>query len=76
MAAKKKSFEQAVQRLETILLEMEKVETPLEDALKLYKEGIALSKYCSQILYSAEAEVTMLQQSTEGLFTEKNLEWE
>ena len=39
-------FEECLQRLEKIVDQLEKGEIPLEQALKLFEEGIALSNNC------------------------------
>ena len=45
MAPKKKalSFEEGLEKLETIATQMEKGELPLDELLKLYEEGMKLS---------------------------------
>ena len=48
------SFEQAIQRLEKIVADMEGAELPLEDVLKKYEEGTRLVRFCSQKLEEAE----------------------
>ena len=42
MAEKKKTFEQAMIRLEEIVTQLEKGEAPLEESLKLFEEGMTL----------------------------------
>ena len=44
MAAVK--FEQAMARLEAIVGELEKNDLPLDESLKIFEEGIRLSKNC------------------------------
>jgi len=60
------SFEQAIQRLEKIVAEMEAAELPLEDVLKKYEEGTALVRYCSQKLEEAEKKIEMLTKKADG----------
>lgn len=67
-----KSFEEALSRLEEISSAMEKSETGLEKSVELYKEGVELSVYCSQILNKAEQQVKELKESAEGVFTKKD----
>jgi len=50
-------FEECLQRLEKIVDEMEKGELPLEKALGLFEEGIALSASCRKELETAEGKV-------------------
>jgi exodeoxyribonuclease VII small subunit len=43
-------FEQAMARLEAIVGELEKGDLPLDESLKIFEEGIRLSKSCLKIL--------------------------
>lgn len=70
--AKKKSFEEALTRLEEIAELMENNETGLENSVKLYKEGVELSVFCSEILNKAEQQVTELKESADGVFSRRN----
>jgi exodeoxyribonuclease VII small subunit len=53
-------FEDCLQRLETIVAQLEKGEIPLEQALKLFEEGIQLSHSCRKELDEAEGKVEIL----------------
>jgi exodeoxyribonuclease VII small subunit len=53
-------FEECLQRLEKIVDQLEKGEIPLEQALKLFEEGIALSNNCRKELEEAEGKVEIL----------------
>jgi exodeoxyribonuclease VII small subunit len=53
-------FEDCLQRLETIVDQLEKGEIPLEQALKLFEEGIQLSNSCRKELDEAEGKVEIL----------------
>jgi len=53
-------FEECLQRLEKIVDELEKGELPLEKALGLFEEGIALSASCRKELETAEGRVEIL----------------
>jgi exodeoxyribonuclease VII small subunit len=53
-------FEECLQRLEAIVKEMERGDLPLEQSLKLFEEGIALSGSCRQELEAAEGKVEVL----------------
>lgn len=70
--ARKKSFEEALNRLEEIAELMENNETGLENSIKLYKEGVELSIYCSEILNKAEQQVTELREGADGIFSRRN----
>jgi exodeoxyribonuclease VII small subunit len=58
--ASKRTFEQSLARLEKIVDSLEQGETPLESAIELYEEGIALSKECMETLSKAELRVKKL----------------
>ncbi|MCA0446489.1 MAG: exodeoxyribonuclease VII small subunit [Bacteroidetes bacterium] len=55
------SFEDQLLRLETIVQTLESGNIGLDESLKLYEEGIILSKNCLQALNQAEAKVVTLQ---------------
>ena len=60
------SFEQAIQRLEKIVADMEGAELPLEDVLKRYEEGTRLVRFCAQKLDEAEQKIEILQKKADG----------
>ena len=64
MAAVK--FEDALARLETIVAELEKGDLPLNDSLKMFEEGIKLSKTCLKMLDDAERKVEIMVQDKDG----------
>lgn len=53
-------FEECLQRLEVIVKEMERGDLPLEQSLKLFEEGIALSGSCRKELEEAEGKIEIL----------------
>ena len=53
-------FEECLQRLEKIVDELEKGNVPLEQAIKLFEEGVKLSNSCRQELEAAEGKVEIL----------------
>lgn len=53
-------FEKKLGRLEEIVHKMEKGEMALEESLKLFEEGVKLSRECQGQLASAEAKVKQL----------------
>lgn len=54
MATKKKTFEEAIAELETIVEALENGSASLEDSLDMYQKGIELTKLCQDKLQSAE----------------------
>lgn len=53
-------FEKKLKRLEEIVTNMEKGDLALETSLKLFEEGIKLSRECQGKLTEAEAQVKKL----------------
>lgn len=53
-------FEEGLQRLESIVQELEKGEVPLEKSLSLFEEGVRLSTACRKELDEAEGKVEIL----------------
>ena len=53
-------FEECLERLEKIVLELEKGEVPLEKSLTLFEEGMQLSATCRKQLEDAEGKVEIL----------------
>jgi exodeoxyribonuclease VII small subunit len=53
-------FEECLQRLETIVQQLERGDLPLEQALKLFEEGVELSDSCRRELEEAEGKVEIL----------------
>ena len=68
------SFEQAIQRLEKIVADMESAELPLEDVLKKYEEGTRLVRFCSQKLDEAEKKIELLTKKADGSLALKPFE--
>ncbi len=61
MAAKKQlTFEQAMDRLEEVVRELESGEGTLDQAMALFEEGSRLAKSCSDMLDKAEQKVARL----------------
>jgi exodeoxyribonuclease VII small subunit len=60
------TFEQAIQRLEKIVADMEGAELPLEDVIRKYEEGTRLVRFCSQKLEEAERKIEVLAKKTDG----------
>lgn len=54
------TYEQAIEKLEKIVIELEKGDMPLEDTVKLYDEATKLSGYCTALLNNAKTKITEL----------------
>ena len=66
MAETSKSFEASMERLETIVRQLEQGNAPLEESLKLFQEGTALVQSCAKLLDSAEQEIVKLTKTADG----------
>lgn len=53
-------FEKKLKRLEEIVHKMEKGDLSLEESLKIFEEGVKLSRECNTKLGEAEAQVKIL----------------
>lgn len=53
-------FEECLQRLEEVVNQLERGDVPLEQALKLFEEGVQLSNGCRKELEEAEGKVEIL----------------
>ena len=60
------SFEQAMERLEKIVEEMESGKMPLEDLLLRYEEGMKLVKSCQEQLTRAEQKIEIITRDHAG----------
>ena len=66
MAAKELKFEAALDRLEEIVKRLEDGDMPLEESLRLFEEGVKLSRLCDQKLQAAERRIEILVKDQEG----------
>jgi exodeoxyribonuclease VII small subunit len=62
----KERFEDALNKLEKIVSQLEAGEISLEESLKLFEEGIRLSRLCNQKLDEAEKKVEILLKGKDG----------
>jgi len=62
----KEKFEDALSKLEKIVGKLEEGDISLEESLKLFEEGIRLSRLCNQKLDEAERKVQILVKDREG----------
>ena len=71
MAQKKMRFEQALEKLETVVAKLEAGNVPLDEALASYEEGMELIRVCSKQLDEAEQRVEAIRIKDDGFVTEK-----
>jgi len=62
----KERFEDTFKKLETIVNKLESGDLPLEDSMKLFEEGMRLSKICSQRLAEVQKKVEVLLKGEDG----------
>ena len=67
----KERFEDALNKLEKVVSQLEEGDISLEESLKLFEEGIRLSRSCNQKLDEAEKRVEILLKSEEGTIKAK-----
>ena len=63
---KQKTFEESLKRLEEIVRALENGDTPLDEYMKLFEEGVSLSATCNELLEKAEQKVSMLTRGENG----------
>lgn len=61
-----KDFESALRALEEIVLKLEGGDLPLDEALRLFEEGVRLSRFCNSKLEEAERRVEILARERNG----------
>ncbi len=67
-------FEEALKKLEKIVLDLEGGSLSLSDSLKRYEEGIKLAKDCAKKLEAAQKKVELLTKTSDGKFKLKDFE--
>jgi len=60
MPRKKMTFEQALERIEEIVSQIEDGSVPLEESIDKYAEGTKLIDYCRTVLGAAEKKIQLL----------------
>ena len=61
-----KTFEASLSQLETIVKKLEEGDLPLEESLKLFEKGVALSRECRERLNEAERRIEILLKDADG----------
>lgn len=65
-AVKKPDFERSLERLEEVVRRLESPQLSLDEAMKLFEEGIGLSRECQKQLEEAEGRVEILLKKADG----------
>ena len=64
--AKKVDFERSLARLEEVVKKLENANLTLDDAMRLFEEGVELSRDCQKQLEEAEGRVEILLKKAGG----------
>ena len=60
MSKKEENFKELMNKLEDITNKLEKEQLSLDDSVKLFEEGMKISKECNSKLEDAEKRITIL----------------
>ena len=71
-----KTFEENMVRLDQIVRTMERGQVPLDESLKLFREGTALVQLCGKLLDEAELEVKKVISAADGSPVEETFDYE
>ncbi len=63
---KKVDFERSLARLEEVVQKLENANLSLDEAMKLFEEGVELSRECQKQLEQAEGRVEVLLKKADG----------
>jgi len=63
---KKISFEEAMAKLDAIVQQLEQGQVPLEEAVKVFEEGVRLYRLCADQLQEAEKKLQRLVKTESG----------
>jgi exodeoxyribonuclease VII small subunit len=69
-------FEDALQRLEQIVDQLEGGDLALDDSLKVFEEGVSLARRCAKYLEEAEKRIELLTKDDSGLLKAEPFEWD
>jgi exodeoxyribonuclease VII small subunit len=63
---RKGDFEKSLTRLEEVVKRLESADLSLDEAMKLFEEGVTLSRECQKQLADAEGRVEILLKKADG----------
>ena len=61
------SFEELMKKLEDITNKLEKEQLSLDESVKLFEQGMEVSKKCNSMLEAAEKKITILLEENNNL---------
>jgi exodeoxyribonuclease VII small subunit len=70
----KGGFEKSLVRLEEVVKHLESADLSLDEAMKLFEEGVKLSRDCQKQLEEAEGKVEILLRKADGKITPEPFE--
>lgn len=70
----KQNFEVSLEKLEKIVRELENGDLSLEESLKMFEEGVKLSRECQEKLNQAERRIEVLMEETDGELSVQKVE--
>ena len=59
-------FEKSLEKLEKIIEALEDGESPLNESIKTFEEGVKLTKHCQDLLSKAEFKIQKLLEKDDG----------
>ena len=77
MSQKKQSipdFEASLAELESIVQRLEQGELPLEESLRQFERGVALTRSCQKALRQAEQKIRVLSKGADGELVEQDFD--
>lgn len=69
-----KTFEKSLDELEMIVMKLEDGDLPLEESLRLFENGIKLSRECRERLTAAERKIQILIKDASGELVATDIE--
>jgi len=73
---RKGDFEKSLARLEEVVKRLENTDLSLDEAMKLFEEGVKLSRECQKQLEEAEGRVEILLKKADGKIAAEAFETE
>lgn len=67
MSDNNRTFEVALRDLEERVRKLDSGELPLEEALRLFEQGVGLVRECQELLDSAERRIVELTETPQGI---------
>lgn len=66
-------FEQAMEKLESIVRDLEDGKKTLDESMLLFQDGVALIELCNKQLGEYEKKLSLLIEKEDGTFEEKDI---